>query len=221
MANIAVIPRSSFAAGTEVTDTSNTAVLERADGYAVRETIRQIPLREFHLTVGPNDTAEVRAIFQSHRRRWPVYIRDMAGYTFTDQVQTLFTTVGSFSYYKVTVLDQPTTGSRFLNRRVLGIDESEETAILKINGVATSRGNWTIDDHAKIKIATSIVGGGEVTLSFMELCAACFTTDELAYKVFAKGQDGAIMGIRDCSLREIPEQELIDLMLQTDDSAGS
>jgi hypothetical protein len=186
-------------------------VTEGGGGYSGRETIRQAPMRNFHLTVGPNHVAEVRSIFVTHLRRWPFLVRDYSGYIWVDQ-PLISDGAGKFNIY---VLYQPLTGGRYYHRRVLAIDETETAAVLKSNGTPVSRGSWTLSDFGKVTYG----GGGTLTMSFMELVPVCFLTDQLTYKVMAVGSSGPIIGIQDVQLREILEPELIDLMFQASDSA--
>src|SRR5262252_3434963 len=108
----AMIPHG-VAADAEVDDTFDTAVSESAGGISGRESIRRERIRQFHITVGPDDVDEMRAIHATHRRRWPCAIRDWASYIFTNQSCSV-TTDATYVYAKLQRRIAPSTGGRFL-----------------------------------------------------------------------------------------------------------
>lgn len=215
------------AVGAEVDHTSNTAVNESAGGISGRNSIRQATIRQFHLTIGPDHADEVLAIFDTHRERWPVAVRDWGKYTYTDQLLT-YTVVGGFTYAPLWRKIQPATGSRFLHRRILVPDEAETDTVVSINAVALSRANWTFTDFGIVKIANAFVPGGAlITASGRDLVPVCFMGNSLTEKIDMSAtyesdgfteRDSALISLPDVQLREILETELVRLMAQTDDS---
>jgi len=209
---IARIPNSA-AAGAEIEMTSATSVTEGIGGRSGRVTNRQIPIRNFHLTTGPETTQEVAALFYTHRRMWPVAVRDWSNYTFTDALLV----PNDDGDWPLRFQYAPATGSRFLHQRVLVPDESEADVVISVDGSPISRGSWTLADFGIAQIS----GAGSssvVRATGHYLVPACFASDQLTMKVYTIGSEGPILGINDLQLREILEDELIDLMARTDDS---
>lgn len=215
---IAKIPYEA-AAGAEVDHTSSTAVNEGAGGQSGRRSIRQQTIRQFHLTIMPEETEEVTAIYDTHRRRWPVAVRDWAAYTITQEVFALSTTDGSYAYFPVTRKIMPATGSRYLHQRILIPDEDETVFALYVDASPINRTYWAFDDFGIAKVPLALLGGGSpdshvVTGSGNYMIAACFMDDSLTQKVHVDG----LVSLPDVRLREILEDEMIALMAQTDDS---
>lgn len=221
MTEIARIPNDA-AAGAEIDDTFVTAVSESEGGIAGRVTKRSDLIRVFNLTVLPDDVDEVNAIYVTHRSRWPVYVRDWRKFEFEDQELTGYDD-GTYYYAELRRLIAPATGTRFRYKRVLGIDEDDEDAVVKVAGSPLLRSQWTLEDFGIVKIPVGLVATSpasvEVTATFRELVPACFVGDVLSTTVHLAqtGQD-PVQTIQECRLREILEDELNALMVQTDDS---
>src|SRR5258706_11387821 len=101
------------AAGAEVDHTSATSVNEGAGGQSGRRSIRKQTIRQFHLTIMPEETDEVIDIFDTHRRRWPVSVRDWARYTITNEILA-HTTDSLYAYAPIIRKIMPATGDRYL-----------------------------------------------------------------------------------------------------------
>ncbi len=216
MASIAMIPYSA-AIGAEVDIESVTIVNESAGGITGRETIRQLPKRNFHLTIGPNTAAEVRSIWYTHRRKWPVAVRDWNDYTYTNEPLAYTFNSGS-AIVPLQKTIAPATGSRFLTQRILIPDENEVLTVVSVNGTPLARSAWSFTDFGIINIPG--LGGGTVTATGNYLVAACFNMqdDILTMKVQTVASTGPLLSIDQVLLREIFEQDLIELMSEPDDS---
>ncbi|MDB5612057.1 MAG: hypothetical protein JWP25_8957 [Bradyrhizobium sp.] len=208
VAGIARLPYAA-AVGAEIDITSNTAVNESAGGFSGRLSIRQTPIRQFHLTIGPNEAAEVKAIHYTHRRRWPVAVRDWGDYTYTNEILAPGSGPNEFPLRRKIM---PVTGARFLYQRILIPDEAEVPTVVAVNGTPLIRTAWNF-------VAAGIVyipgySSGIVTATGRYLVAACFMQDILTAKVF----NTSVINLPDVQLREILEPELLDLLSQADDS---
>ncbi len=202
------------AAGAEVDHTSVTAVNEGAGGQSGRRRIRQQTIRQFHLTIMPEETPEVIAIFDTHARRWPVAVRDWAAYTLENE-ELDWTTDSLYVYAPLQRKIMPATGDRFLHQRILVEDEGEIAMELSVNGTPLNRAYWGFDDFGIAKIPMALVpGDASITVTGNYMIAACFMDDSVTNKVHVDG----LVSLPDVRLREILEDELIELMAQTDDS---
>src|SRR4051794_6114874 len=132
MVDIPVIPYS-VAAGAAVDVMAVTSVNPNVGGVSGRQAGRS-PRRQFTCTIGPDYTPAVRAIHYTHRRRWPVAIRDWGDYFFEDE--ELVYTVGDSSNVLAPLrrLIQSAPGTRYLHQRVLIPDENEVDVVLKVDG---------------------------------------------------------------------------------------
>lgn len=209
--NIAQIARLPYAAasGAEIDITSNTSVNESAGGISGRLNVRQTPIRQFHLTIGPNETAEVRAIHYTHRRRWPVAVRDWGDYTYTDEILVAGSAPNEFPLRRKIM---PATGARYLHQRILIPDVAEVPTVVSVAGTPLSGTAWSFVGAGIVYIPGYTTGA--VTATGRYLVAACFMQDILTSKVFNTN----VSNLTDVQLREILEPELLDLMSQTDDS---
>ncbi len=202
------------AAGAEIDHTSTTVVTESAGGQAGRRSLRQQTIRNFHLTIMPEETQEVIDIFDTHRRRWPVAIRDWSNYFLEDEIldgEAAASTmvVGAPLRRKI----MPSTGDRYLHQRILVPDEAEIPFIIAVDGTPLTRGDWDFDDFGNALIPTGMASG-IITATGNYMVAACFVDDSLTIKVHVDG----LISLPDVRLREILEPEMIALMAQTDDS---
>ncbi len=215
MANIARIPYSA-AVGAEIDITSNTSVNESAGGISGRLNVRQSPIRQFHLTIGPDTSLEVRAIHETHRRRWPVAIRDWGRYTFTNEVLAVSLITTDFTFAPLRRKIMPATGTRYLHQRILVPDEVQQALTVYLDGNPLASGSWDVIDFGIVRIPNShfTSAGNVITASGQDLVPACFMQDTLTEKM----QSASVPSLPDVQLREILEPELIDLMSQADDS---
>ena len=207
------------ACGAEIDDTTSDSVNESVGGISGRLSNRHATIREFHLTIGPDDSAEVRALYRTHRQRWPVAVRDWSNYIYTDEPQTWIEDT-SFANVELRRKIMPATGSRFLYERILVPDEAEVETVIKINGTPLLRSDWSFADVALgpgvAQIPIMHVGtGASITASGRYLVAAAFKVGgSLTSKVYRDG----LVGIPTVLLREILETELVSMMNQADDS---
>jgi hypothetical protein len=222
MANIARIPYNA-AIGATIDISSVTSVNESAGGISGRTTIRQAPIRQFHLTIGPYETYEVASIWITHRRMWPVGVRNWYDYEYTDQLQEFSSFDSNYVYFPLRRLIEPSTGTRFWHQRILIPDEEELPTTISVNGTPLLRSDWAFTDFGIAAIPhMHVPSGAVVTASGQELVAACFLQDMITVTVYAQNDDQGvpqpITGINDVQLREILEPELIALMAEPDDS---
>lgn len=201
------------ASGTE-TDTTWNTVLNTSEGnVSGRKVFQPYPIRQFHLTLGPTtgvpqgDVVEVRNIFNAcNGRLYPVAIRDWSDYTLTDQPQNWSAGASSDSRFQLSRTYTPATGNRSLTQPIYLPDQTEVALTLKINGSAYG-GSFTVLDYGIIDMHTVLTSGDVVTASGQYLVPACFMEDQLTIKVLLDG----LLSIQDVQLREIFEQEIVDL----------
>ncbi len=213
------------AAGAEIDDTFSTGVSESEGGISGRVTKRNQRIRVFNLTILPDDVAEVLAIHDTHRARWPVAVRDWRRFTFEDEPITGGYDDGTYYYAPLQRKIMPSTGTRFHYQRILVPDEDDEDIVISVGGSPLSRSAWVFDPLqsgvAKIPIGMVATSPSAVaiTATGSDLVPACFTGDSLTTTVHLAqtGQD-PVLTIQECRLREILEDELTALLAQTDDS---
>lgn len=203
--------------GAEVDYTSATSVNEGAGGQSGRRSIRQQTIRQFHLTVMPEESAEVLAINVTHRRRFPCAVRDWSAYTITNEILS-HTTDSLYAYAPIRRKIMPATGDRYLHQRILVPDEVETVFQISVNGIALNRTYWEFADFGIARIPLGLVtfspDDAIITATGRYMIAACFMDESLTVKVHRDG----LISLPDVRLREILEDELIALMAQTDDS---
>jgi len=222
MASIPVIPNS-VAANSEVDIVTVTAVNTGVGGIAGRLAVTK-PKRKFTCTVGPADAPAVRMIYYTHRSRWPVAIRDWGEYIFEDEELTY--SAGDSSNYLAPLrrLIQAAPGARYWHQRVLLPDESDPDfpAVIKVDGVALPRDVWVFDDFGIANIPqVHVPSGSVITWSGRAFVPVVFQDGSLAIQISVKQQnitDYGVQSIQTVTLNEIFEEELINLMTETDDS---
>ncbi len=190
--------------GAEVDITWSTVINTSESSIAGRFALNDLPLRQFHVTMGPDDVAEVRAIFLACKGpRYPCAIRDWTDYAFTDQVLTWAPGVSSDTTAQLQQLYQPATGGRSFTQPILVVDQSEVALTLKVNGV-TYGGTFTLRDYGIVDLHSVLTSGDVLTASGQKLIPACFTNDTLTSKALVNG----LLSIQDVQLREIFQAEL-------------
>jgi len=221
MVSIPVIPFG-VAVGASIDIVTVTAVNPGVGGVSGRLAVRQ-PLREFTCTVGPDDTPAVRAIHYTHRQRWPVALRDWGDFIFEDEA--LVQAVSGSDYLApLRRLVQPAPGTRFFHQRVLLADETDSDfpVVLKVNGVALSRSDWTFDNYGIARIPnTHISGSDTLTWSGRALVPVMFVDGTLSVQVNVQQESATLYGVQSIPqvrFQEILEEELIAAMTDTDDS---
>ena len=204
--NLPIIPNGA-SIGAEV-DTTWASIVNTAEGgISGRLSLHDLPLRQFHLTIGPVDAAEVRAIFNSVRgQRYPVAIRDWSDYTFTDELQS-WTAGGGHTTTSLQQTYQPATGNRSLALPILIPDQREVALTIKVNGSAYG-GTWSLADYGVLTLNSALSPGDRLTVSGRKLVPACFMDDQLTIKVVIDGT----LSIQDVRLREIFQAELQTLV---------
>ncbi len=205
--NLPVIPYT-VSTGAE-TDTEWNTVLNTSEGnVSGRKSFQPYPIRQFHLTVGPADVAEFRNIFNAcNGRLYPVAVRDWSDYTLTNEAQPPFGAgSSSSSRFQLSRKYTPATGSRTFTQPIYLPDQSEVALTFKVNG-SPYGGGFSVLDYGLIELGSVLSSGDAVTASGEFLIPACFTTDTLTIKTLRDG----LLSIQDVQLREIFEQEIVDL----------
>ena len=186
----------------------STAVNESEAGISGRKSTRDIPLRTYTMTINPDGAEEVQAILLAHLgARWPVALKDWAAnYALTLEPQTYtFTTDTTVSSLVKTYT--PATGSRTFTQRILIPDE--DTIAIYVNGSPLTSGiTWSITDPGILVINTLLTSGDVLTVSCNYWVPAVFVDDMLSMTVHVD----TLFSIDGLRLKEIPEQELIDLL---------
>ncbi len=187
--------------------TFDTVVNPSESSVSGRKSMRLEPLRNYTVTIGPNDSPAVQEIYTGLLgERYPVAIRDWTSYAYTDQVLA----------WTVTATDQTTAplrrkfvaGSRTVYERILIPDETEVPTIIKINGFTPGTGVIVnIVDPGEIVINYALSPGDVVTASGQFYRAVCFVED-LTATVRGRAPDGTVLyTYNDVRLRQIPEAE--------------
>ena len=219
MVSIPVIPYG-VSTGAEVDIVSVTAINPGVGGISGRLAVRQ-PMRQFTCNVGPNDTPAVRAIHYTHRRRWPVALRDWGDFIFDDE-DLVYSADGSDFLAPLRRLIQPAPGTRYFHQRVLLPDEIEVPVVLKVDGIALDRSMWTFDNYGIARIPnTHIASGATLTWSGRALVPVCFLDDTLSIQINVQQTSSTEYGVQSIPqirFAEILEEELIQLMAEMDDS---
>lgn len=185
-----------------------TAVNESEAGVSGRKSTRDIPLRTYTMTINPSGAEEVLAILLAHLgARWPIAVKDWASnYSLTDEPQTYtFTTDTTVANLRKTYT--PATGSRTFVQRILIPDQS--TISIKVNGAPLTSGvTWSITDPGILVIDMLLTSGDILTVTCDYWVPAVFVDDMLSVIVHVD----QLFSIDNLRLKEIPEQELIDLL---------
>jgi hypothetical protein len=181
-------------------------------GIVDTKIIRQNPVRNYMVSVGPNDAAEFNKIHLSHfGSAYPLAMRDYTSYQFNNDILA-WTAETDITVAPLRKLFSPSTGVRTLYERILVPDESEVPLIIHINGFSPVTGvSWIIQDPGIIVINTVLSFGDVVTVvSGQHLTPVCLTDDPAATVKLGKGPSGNPLFIYpDVRLRQILEAELI------------
>lgn len=180
-------------------------------GINTRTSKRATPIRNFTLTIGPDDALELRSVYLALAGpRWPVGVRDWSDYTLTDETLTLDSTDATYSYYPLVKAFAPATGNRTYSQRVLLPDETEVSISIKVNDVAPSAADWSLQDYGIVRIKNSILSGYDtVTASGQFIYPCCFVDNELPFVIHDRF--APFLSAQDVQLREILEAEFRDL----------
>ncbi len=222
MASIPVIPNS-VAAGAEVDIFSATAINRGPGGNSGRLSVTP-PKRRFICTVGPNDVPAVRSIYYTHKNRWPCGIRDWGDFIFEDE--ELVYAAGDDSNWLAPLrrLIRPAPGSRYYHQRVLLPDESDDDfpVVIKVDGTPLDREVWEFNNFGIASVPTAYIpSGGVLTWSGRAFVPVVFSDQTLSIQINVKQQtaiDFGIQSIPSVTFEELFETELIELMLETDES---
>lgn len=202
---IAVLP---FGVGVDALAalTFDTAVNPSESGVSGRKSMRLEPLRNYTVTIGPNEAAAVQEIYVAMLgERYPVAFKDWTSYAYTDEVLawTAETDVTTAPLRKTF-----TAGGRTVYESILIPDETEVPTIIKINGVVPVTGvTVSIVDPGQVVINYALSPGDIVTASGQFLRPVCFVED-LTATIRGRASDGGVLyTYNDVRLRQIPEAE--------------
>lgn len=191
-----------------------TAVNEAESGVSGRKSQRTITLRTYTVTINPDGADETMAILLANLgARWPLAVKDYAGnYKLVDEPQT-YTFTTDTTVADLTKTFTPSTGTRTYSQRVLILDP-DVTLSIKVNGAPLTSGiTWSITDPGILVIDTLLTSGDVLTVTGQYLIPVVFVDDAITMNTHFVKEDGtAFFSIDNMRLREIPEQELIDLM---------
>lgn len=185
-----------------------TAVSESEAGVSGRKSQRDIPLRTYTMTINPDGAEEVQAILLAHLgARWPVAIKDWAAnYALVAEPQT-YTFTTDTTVAELTKTYTPATGSRTFVQRVLIPDE--DSIEILVNGAPLTSGvTWSITDPGILVINQLLTSGDILTVTCNYWVPVVFVDDTLTMVVHVD----TLFSIDSMRLKEIPEQELIDLL---------
>ncbi len=200
------------ALGAEVDITFDTTVNTSESSIAGRNSRRSQAIRNFHLTIGPDEFDEVKAVYTScYGRRFPVGVRDwIGGYQVTDApIDHFLSSSGTEAELAITY--QPATGSRSYTQRILCPDQTSVALSVKVNGSPTS---FSLVDPGIIVISGSLASGDSITWSGQYVYPCCFTTDSTTSKILARNDNYSVRQFTDVQLTEILEDEFIRLSAQ-------
>lgn len=196
--NIPILPRD-FSTNMKVTIPFATAVAESEGGMSGRKSTRDVPLRQYTMTINPDQAEEVvKIILATRGARWPVAIRD---YAFNFEMTNSPLSINANGKFPLTKTWTPATGGRSFSQRILLIDEEDTPFVIKSGGTPVS---YTVTDPGLINVAGS---PDAITASGQYLVPCVFMDDALDVTVHVKN----LCSIESVNLREILEDELIAL----------
>lgn len=193
--------------GALVAITFDTAVNPSESSVAGRKSMRLEPLRNYTVTIGPDDAPAVQEIYTAMLgEHYPVGIRDWTSYAYTDEV--LAWTVTETDVTTAPLRKKSTAGGRTVYERILIPDETEVPTLIKINGFVPGTGvTWDIVEPGEIVIHQALTPGDVVTASGQFFRAVCFVED-LTATTRGRSSDGSVLyTYNDVRLRQIPEAE--------------
>lgn len=206
--DIAILP-DELSTGMAVDIVFATAVNEAESGVSGRKSTRTIPLRVYTVTINPDGAEDVQSIILANLgARYPLAIKDWANnYQLTAEPQDYtFTTDTTVANLQRTFT--PATGSRTFSQRVLILNPDVTLQIFVNGSPLTSGVTWSITDPGILVIDQLLTSGDILTVTGEYLIPVVFVDDALTMDVHLSG----MFSISQMRLREIPEQELIDLL---------
>jgi hypothetical protein len=202
---IPIIPNT-IAGNAEIDITWASSITTSEGGVTGRRALRKQPLRQFTITIGPDDVLTMIGIYNaSYGPRYPVALRDWSNYQFANQVLSP-AVGGGYQLSQTWTPSSVYSFSSFSNSEsftypVLLPDQSEVPLQIFVNGTPTG---FTLNDYG---IVTG-VGGGTITATGEYLVPCCFLQDSLTIKQIT----GSIASMEDIQLREILLTDLQTLL---------
>ncbi len=200
------------ALGAEVDIAWDTTVNTSESSIAGRGSRRSQPIRNFHLTIGPDEFAEVYACYAAMMgRRFPIGVRDwIGGFEAVDEpIDHFIGTAGTEAELAITYT--PATGSRSFTQRILCPDETNVDLEVKVNGSPVS---FDLVDPGIVVFSGGLGSGDSVTWSGQYVFPCCFTTDSTTTKILSRGDNFTVRQFTDLQLTEILEDEFVRLMAE-------
>lgn len=203
--DLPIIP-DAIAAEAKVQITFATSVNPGESGYSSRKSYRDQAIRNYFITVGPDDADEMMAMQMAVRgARWPLAIRDYANnYILTDEPQA-WTQETDGAVINLSRLFTPSTGTRSYSQRILIVDQRDIAFSVKINGIAATSGTWALSDPGVLTVQ-GLSSGDLVTVSGNYLVPV---TGPDMLEVMLHTPD--TFEVSDIGLTEILQAELVDL----------
>lgn len=191
--------------------TFDTAVNPSASGVSGRKSMRLVPIRNYTVSIGPDDAPAVNEIYISMLgERYVLGMRDYTAWSYTDQV--LEWTVTETDITTAPLRRKWTAGGRTVYERILIPDEEEVFTTIKINGFSPTSGtSFTIVDPGIIRINRALTPGDVVTASGQNYQAVCFTDDLTATIKGRRDGGSAVYIFGDVRLRQVLEAEYMAL----------
>jgi len=211
---LAIIP-DTIGAEAEVDITFATAQTPSEGGVTQPKAQRIVPIRRYTCEIGPEDVAEVRAIYISHfGPRYPFALKDWDdNYSATNEILDYIEETGPITIAPLRRLIQPSTGTRSFYQRVLVPDQRVTPLEVFLNGIpidAITGLTWQINFPGIIEIDGDIGTGATITWSGRYLVPVRFADDQLPIKLHTNDASTG-RGIQEARFQEILEAELIAL----------
>jgi hypothetical protein len=213
--SIPIIPNG-VAGNAEIDTTWATSVSTSEGGVAHPKALRQIPQRQFHLTIGPEDVSTMQSIYlAANGPRFPVALRDWSNYQFTNEDLVWLLSSGN-TYAQLSQTWQPTNTYSFaatsnfesFTYPILLPDQSDVPLVISVNGTPLSGGAWALHDYGVVEIFGTLSSSDLVTASGEYLIPARFMQDTMTVKQIT----GYTSAIDSFDLREILLTELQTLL---------
>lgn len=164
-------------------------------------------IREYMLSIYPKHSEEmVKIIMATRGARYPLSLRDYADNYILDDEEIPHT--GTTATIGRTW--EPATGTLSVFERILLVDESETSFVVKVNGGIPSPVNWSFVDYGKISIP-GLTDEDVVTVSGQYLIPVCIV-DSPSTSIITNSNGSTLHKFSDIRLEQIFEAELEKLV---------
>jgi len=201
--NLPILPYDA-AGGAEVEVTWSTAVATSEGEISWTSRRRPLAIRVFHLTIGPDQAAEVDAIYLAvSGPTFPVGVRSWKDYIAADEVLTWYLQSGN-TLAQLSKTERPATGSRVYVQPILCPDQAEVPLVVKVDGFEV---DYTLIDPGIVMVAGELTTGQVMTWSGRYVYPCRFVEDTQTTKIITR----SVLSVPDVQLREIQAAELMRL----------